>query len=238
MLDIIYITLGIILIACVLAITYFGIRFLENYRSTLKQADITIRVAETSFQELDRMVLLFTDKLTSAEQFFNELNKTGQNLETVNNKFDEILNFIEKYPKGMVSSLFLLNKIDSVKELPKIFNVLNFDEELNSVLKDFIKGAVVGGLAVAFLTPKTGEDMRKVAMEKLDELAEKAKGINAEEVRDGIFNKIEELKTYITTSSKDEILNRIFEEIKNLYDKVKGYLSFKQEPTTEIIEKQ
>ncbi len=238
LLDIIYITLGIVLIACVLAITYFGIRFLENYRSTLKQADITIRVAETSFQELDRMVLLFTDKLNNAEQFFNELNKTGEHLEVVNDKFDDILKMIEKYPKGMTSSLFLLNKIDTVKELPKLFNVLNFDEELNSVLKDFIKGAVVGGLVVAFLTPKTGEDMRKVAMDKLDELAEKAKNINVEEVRDSIFNKIDELKNYLTHSSKDEILNRIFEEIKNLYEKIKGYLSFKQEPTTEIIEKQ
>lgn len=106
------------------------------------------------------------------------------------------------------------------------------------MLKDFIKGAVVGGLVVAFLTPKTGEEMRKVAMAKLDELAEKAKNINVEEVREGIFNKIDELKNYLKTSSKDEILNTIFTEIKNLYDKVKGFLVFKQEPITEIIEKQ
>jgi len=238
LLDIIYIILGLVLIACVLAITYFGIRFLENYRTTLKQADITIRVAETSFQELDRMVLLFTDKLNDADQFFNELNRTGEHLELVNSKFDDVLKIIEKYPKGMVSSLLLLNKIDTVKELPKLFKLLNFDEELNDVLKDFIKGAVVGGLVVAFLTPKTGEDMRKVAMDKLDELAEKAKHINVEEVRDGVFGKIEELKSYLASSNKDEILSRIFEEIKNLYDKVKGFVSYKQEPTTEIIEKQ
>ncbi len=238
LLNIVYITLGLVLIACVIAITYFGARFLENYRNTLKQADITIRVAETSFQELDRMVSLFTSKLTDTEQFFNELNITGQHLELFNQKFADILKIVEKYPKGMVSSLFLLNKIDSVRDLPKLFNILNFDEELNSMLKDFIKGAVVGGLVVALLTPKTGEDMRKVAMTKLDELADKAKHINVEEVRDSVFNKIEELKNYITTSSKDEILSRIFDEIKNLYDKVKGYLSFNQEPTTEILEKQ
>ena len=72
------------------------------------------------------------------------------------------------------------------------------------MLKDFVKGAIVGGLAVAFLTPKTGEEMRKVASLKLDELAEKAKTINVEEVRNSIFEKIEELRKYISTSSKDE----------------------------------
>lgn len=238
LLDVVYISLGIILIICVITITYFAIRFLENYRSTLKQADITIKLAETSLQELDRMVLLFTDKLNGAETFFNELNRTGKYLEVANHKFDDILNLIEKYPKGMFSSIFLLNKIDYIKDLPKLFNVLNFDEELNSVLKDFIKGAVVGGLAVAFLTPKTGEEMRKVALDKLDELGEKAKNINIDEVRETIFKKIEELRNYLTTSSKDEILKRVFEEIKYLYEKIKNFLSFKQEPKTEIIEKQ
>ncbi|HEY8364407.1 MAG TPA: YtxH domain-containing protein [Haloplasmataceae bacterium] len=238
MLEIVYITLGFILIVCVIIITYFAIKFLENYRSTLKQADITIRVAETSLQELDKMVLLFTDKLNDAEAFFNELNTTGKHLGLLNEKFDDIMELIEKYPKGMTSSLFLLNKIDYIKDLPKLFNVLNFDEELNNVLKDFIKGVIVGGLAVAFLTPKTGDEMRKVAMDKLDELKEKAKNINVEDVRNSIFNKIDELKNYLTTSSKDEIINRIFEEIKHLYDKVKGLLSFNQRPKTEIIEKQ
>ena len=28
------------------------------------------------------------------------------------------------------------------------------------MLKDFLKGAIVGGLVVAYLTPKTGEEMR------------------------------------------------------------------------------
>ncbi len=238
LLEVVYITLGLVLIVCVITITYFAIKFLENYRSTLKQADITIRVAETSLQELDRVVMLFTEKLNSAEAFFNELNVTGQHLELVNQKFDEIAKIIDKYPKGITSSFFLLNKIDAVKDISKIFNVLNFDEELNTVLKDFIKGAVVGGLVVAFLTPKTGEEMRKVAMDKLDELKEKAKNINVEDVRDGIFKKIDELKNYLKTSTKDEILSRIFEEIKLLYEKVKRLLSFKQEPTTEIIEKQ
>lgn len=238
MLDVVYISLGIILIICVITITYFVIRFLENYRSTLKQADITIKVAETSLQEVDRVVSLFTNKIVDAEAFFNELTKAGKHLEVANNKFDEILNLIETYPKGMFSSMFLLNKIDYIKDLPKLFNILNFDEELNSVLKDFIKGAIVGGLLVAFLTPKTGEEMRKVALEKLDELSEKAKNINVEEVRDTIFKKIDELRKYLSTSTKDEILNRIFDEIKHLYEKIRNFLSFKHQPKTEVLEKQ
>lgn len=235
--DIVYITLGIVIIVCVIAVTFFAIKFLENYRNTLKQADVTIKIAESSLQELDHMIELFTNKLTDAETFFKELNKTGLYLERVNNKFEHIVEIIDKYPRGFASSLFLLNKIDSIKDITRLFNIVNFDEELNSMLKDFIKGAIVGGLVVAFLTPKTGEEMRKLALEKLDELTEKAKNINVEDVRDSIFKKIEELRTYLTTSSKDEIINRIFEEIKALYDKVRTFFS-KQEPKTEIIEKQ
>lgn len=235
--DIVYITLGIVIIVCVIAVTFFAIKFLENYRNTLKQADVTIKIAESSLQELDHMIELFTNKLTDAETFFKELNKTGLYLERVNNKFEHIVEIIDKYPRGFASSLFLLNKIDSIKDITKLFNIVNFDEELNSMLKDFIKGAIVGGLVVAFLTPKTEEEMRKLALEKLDELTEKAKNINVEDVRDSIFKKIEELRTYLTTSSKDEIINRIFEEIKALYDKVRTFFS-KQEPKTEIIEKQ
>ena len=106
------------------------------------------------------------------------------------------------------------------------------------MLKDFIKGAIVGGLLVAFLTPKTGEEMRKAALEKLDELSEKAKNINVEEVRDTIFKKIDELRKYLSTSTKDEILNRIFDEIKYLYEKIRNFLSFKHHPKTEVLEKQ
>lgn len=236
--NIVYITLGIVLIICIIVLTYIIVRFFEHYRTTLKQADITIRVAETSFQELDRMMHLFTGKIDESEQFFTELKQTGQNLELINDKFNDVLKMINKYPSGLSTSLLMLNKLDSVKEISKIFNYFNYDEELNSMLKDFIKGAVIGGLAVAFLTPKNGEEMRKVASEKLDELAEKAKNINVEEVRDNVFKKIEELRTYIKTSSKDEIIERVFEEIKELYDKIKGHISFKNEPTTEIIEKQ
>ncbi|MDF2699704.1 MAG: hypothetical protein K0Q49_1260 [Haloplasmataceae bacterium] len=234
----VYIALGIILIIAVIILTVVIVRFFEHYRQTLQRADLAVRVAETSFQELDNVVTLISNKIDESEHFFLELSKTGKHLEVVNNKISDVLKLAEKYPSGLFTSLLMLNKIDTIKELPKIFNLLNFDEELNSMLKDFIKGAVVGGLAVALLTPKTGEEMRKIATQKLDELTEKAKNINVEEVRNSIFDKIEELRNYVKTSSKDEIINRIFEEIKNLYDKIKDYLSFKDEPKTEIIEKQ
>lgn len=237
-LNIIYVTLGIVLIISVIVLTVVIVRFFEHYRKTLKQADLTIRVAEASFFELDQMIALFTTKVNDAEEFFSQLNVTGKNLELMNDKFSNMMKVADKYPKGLFTSLFMLNKIDAVKELPKLFNILNYDEELNSMLKDFIKGAIVGGLTVAFLTPKTGEEMRKVAADKLDELAEKAKNIKVEDVRDSIFNKIEELRDFIKTSSKEEIMTKIFDEIRYLYEKIIQFLPLKNEMTTEIIEKQ
>jgi gas vesicle protein len=231
-------TLGVVLIIAIIILTFVIVRFFEHYRSTLKQVDFTVRVAEASIQEVDELVSLFTTKINDAEQFFFELGKTGQHLELFNNKFTELVAVAKKYPKGLMTTLLMLNRLDAAKGLPKLFNILHFDEELNSMLKDFLKGAVIGGLAVALLTPKTGEEMREVASDKLDELKEKAKNINIDDVRNGIFDKIDELKQFIKTSSKEDIVNKIFEEIKNLYDKIIEYLPHKNETTTEIIEKQ
>lgn len=222
--EYIYMILGIVLIISVIFLTVVITRFFEHYRETLKQADLTIRIAESSIKEIDKLIDLFTSRFVDLEKFFNELSKTGQNLELLNVTFGDFLSITKKYPKGIVSSLFMLNKIDGIKYLPKLFNLVDFDEELNSMLRDFIKGAIVGGLAVAFLTPKTGEEMRRDALVKLDELKEKAKNINVEDVRDSIFAKIDELKEFITTSKKEDIIERIFEELKALFEKIKQFL--------------
>lgn len=237
-LSYLYFILGIVLIISIIILTFVIVRFFEHYRNTLKQVDFTIRVAENSFHDVDNIIEVFSSRLTDVEQFLNELRKTGQNLEVINDKFSNIISVAQKFPSGLASSLFLLNRLDVVNGLQRLFNIQENNEELNSMLKDFLKGAVVGGLAVAFLTPKTGEEMREYAGEKLDELKEKAKNIDIDEVRQTLYDKIDDLKHFIQNASKDDIIDKVFEEIKKLYMKLMEYLPGNQDKTPEVIEKQ
>lgn len=234
----IYVALGIVLIISVIVLTVVIARFFEHYRRTLKQVDFTIRTAENSLHDVDIIIDTVSSRIDDIESFLTEIRKTGQTLETINDKFNDISHLIKKFPKGLVSSVLLLDRLDVVSGVSKLFGKNEENEELNSMLKDFLKGAVVGGLVVAFLTPKTGEEMRQTAQEKLDELKIKAKNISVEDVRDQILAKIDDLKHFVQTSSKEDIVDKIFTEIKNLYEKVMEYLPLKNETTTEIIEKQ
>ena len=135
---------------------------------------------------------------------------------------------IRKFPMGLVSSFLLLERLDVVSGLARLFGRQDDNnEELNSMLKDFLKGAIVGGLAVAFLTPKTGEEMRKVTSEKLDELKEKATTITVDDVREQILHKMDDLKQFVQSSSKEEIVDRIFDEMKRLYMRIVEFLPVK-----------
>lgn len=235
--SIIYILLGVVLIISVIILTIVIARFFEHYRQTLKQADFTIRTAEKSLHDVDLIIDTVTSRIADIEYFLAELRKTGQNLEMINDKFNDIISFFRKFPKGFLSSVVLLERLDVVQGLSRLFGRNEeFDEELNSMLKDFLKGAIVGGLVVAYLTPKTGEEMRKITAEKLDELREKAKQINVDDVRNQILDKIDELKQFVQTSSKEEIVDRIFDEFKRLYEKILEFLPISKKPRTEIID--
>lgn len=232
----IYILLGIVLIISVIILTIVIARFFEHYRQTLKQADFTIRTAEKSLHDVDLIIDTVTSRISDIEQFLSELRKTGQNLEMINDKFNDVISILRKFPKGLLSSVLLLERLDVVSGLSRLFGRNeDHNEELNSMLKDFLKGAIVGGLVVAYLTPKTGEEMREVTAEKLDELREKAKQINVDDVRDQILNKIDDLKQFVQSSSKEEIVDRIFDEFKRLYEKIMEFIPTNKQPATEII---
>lgn len=73
-------------------------------------------------------------------------------------------------------------------------------------LGKFLVGAAIGaGLGILF-APKKGSETRAELKEKLDELANKVKGIDVKEVKESIEAKIEEIKLELSLLDKEKVL--------------------------------
>jgi len=59
----------------------------------------------------------------------------------------------------------------------------------NTSGKTFLFGALIGAALAWFLSPKTGKENRKEALEKVDELKKKVEGKTVKEVLENVFGK-------------------------------------------------
>lgn len=83
----------------------------------------------------------------------------------------------------------------------------------------FLAGAAIGaGLGILF-APKNGSETRRELKEKLDELANKVKGIDMEDVKESIELKIEEIKMELADLDKEKVLKIAKEKGKALKKK-------------------
>lgn len=79
-------------------------------------------------------------------------------------------------------------------------------DKKKSGLGKFLLGAAVGaGLGILF-APKKGSETRQELKEKLDELANKVKGIDVSEVKNSIEQKIAEIKEDLSDLDKEKVL--------------------------------
>ena len=75
-----------------------------------------------------------------------------------------------------------------------------------SGLGKFIAGAAIGvGLGVLF-APKSGEETRKELKEKFEELVQKVKEIDMNDVRDSFLKKIDEIKAQLADLDREKVL--------------------------------
>ncbi len=100
----------------------------------------------------------------------------------------------------------------------------------------FIIGAGIGaGLGLLF-APKKGSELRKILKKKMDELIEKARNIDAEEVKENIEVKIEEIKQELEDLDKEKVLKIAKKKAKQIQDMSEELVEYAVEKGTPVLE--
>lgn len=101
----------------------------------------------------------------------------------------------------------------------------------------FIAGLGIGVGAGMLLAPKSGEELRKDLMKKINELLEKAKEIDVKEVSEDFKNKLNDLKKEIEDLDKEKVLEIAKKKGEELKTKANELLELAKEKGTPVIEK-
>lgn len=103
-------------------------------------------------------------------------------------------------------------------------------------LGKFALGTALGvGLGVLF-APESGEKTRKELMKKINELFDKLKEVDANEVKDEIERKLIELKEEITDLDKEKVLALAKEKAKVIGKKAEELVELAKEKGTPVLE--
>lgn len=100
-----------------------------------------------------------------------------------------------------------------------------------------LAGIGIGVGAGMLLAPKSGEELRKDLSKKINELLDKAKEIDVNEVADDFKTKLTELKKDIEDLDKEKALAIAKEKSEDLKVKANELLALAKEKGTPVIEK-
>ena len=101
----------------------------------------------------------------------------------------------------------------------------------------FVAGVGLGVGAGMLFAPKKGEDLRKDVKNKVDELINKAKEIDVEEVKDEFMKKIDELKVELEDLDKEKALAIAKRKGNELKEKAEDLVEYAREKGTPVLEK-
>ena len=101
----------------------------------------------------------------------------------------------------------------------------------------FVAGVGLGVGAGMLFAPKKGEDLRKDVKNKIDELINKAKEIDVDEVKDEFMKKIDELKVELEDLDKEKALAIAKRKGNGLKEKAEDLVEYAREKGTPVLEK-
>ena len=110
-------------------------------------------------------------------------------------------------------------------------------DKKKSGLGKFVLGAAVGAAVGVLLAPKKGSETRKDLKNKLDDLVNKAKELNMEDVKFAIEMKVTEIKNELGDLDKEKVLKIAKKQASNLKDKADELVNYAIEKGTPVLEK-
>lgn len=106
-----------------------------------------------------------------------------------------------------------------------------------SGLGKFVLGAAVGTAVGVLFAPKKGSETRKDLKNKLDDLVNKAKELEMEDVKFAIEMKVTEIKNELADLDKEKVLKVAKKQASNLKDKADELVNYVIEKGTPVLEK-
>lgn len=101
---------------------------------------------------------------------------------------------------------------------------------------DFVVGLGIGVGLGMLLSPNTGEENRRIVKEKAQDLAEKIKNIDLNEVKDNLINQYEKLKAELKDMDAEKAKKLAKKKIGELTDKANELLAAAKEKADPVIE--
>lgn len=100
----------------------------------------------------------------------------------------------------------------------------------------FLAGALIGaGIGVLF-APTSGEESRKKLKKKAEELLQKAKEIDVEEVKENISKKVSEIEDSLKDLDKEKVVSLAKEQARHIKSKAEDLVDYAKEKGTPVLE--